>query len=134
MRKNIQVFCSVLLFVFLLTSVPAFALGGNKVLELRNSTGRAIWVTKSDFQQFNPDNVQWNSLAPGQWGIWNVVEGGWLHYGYASTNDPGRIEKIHSSNLPFHQDYRWFWRVIPQGSGLALDADYERAAGKDPMR
>ncbi|HPD97772.1 MAG TPA: hypothetical protein PLP89_05530 [Synergistales bacterium] len=125
MKRNSFALCAALFFC-LLVAMPVFALGGSRVLDLRNTTGRMVWVTKSDYQQFNPTQVQWSSLASGQIGIWNVLEGGWLHVGYASSSDQGKIERIFSFQLPYHPDSRWIWKIIPQGAGLGLEADWGR--------
>ncbi len=102
---------------------PAFGLGGERTLDLRNATTRMVWVTKSNHQNFDPDFVQWSYLDPGNIGMWTVREGGWLHFGYAKESDKGQIERIISFHLPYHPDIRWIWKVIP---GPALEADWER--------
>lgn len=107
----------------LLFCAPAFGLGGERTLDLRNATTRMVWVTKSDQQNFDPNFVQWSYLDPGKTGIWTVREGGWLHFGYAKESDKGQIERIISFQLPYHPDIRWIWKVIP---GPTLEADLER--------
>jgi len=120
-RRHFVIMAFVLAAVFV--CAPAFGLGGERTLDLRNATSRMVWVTKSDHQNFDPNFVQWSYLDPGKIGIWTVREGGWLHFGYASESDKGKIERIISFQLPYHPDIRWIWKVVP---GPTLEADWER--------
>lgn len=128
-----QVYVCLVLFCFLVgMSTVVFA--ADKVLELRNTTTRMIWVAKSNSYVANYANLQWYSQKAGVWSRWNVTEGGYLYYAYARLNDPGQRETVFYAQLPFHKHYRWFWKVASNGSKLYLTADYERAKGKNPWQ
>jgi hypothetical protein len=132
-RKTLRFLIAVVVFS-LLFSLGALASAANKVLELRNSTSRTIWVAKSASRESNLNNLYWTSLTSGKWGAWNVTEYGYLYFAYAKTSDPGQREKAQYVQLPTHKHYRWFWMVVTGGNPLKLVADYERAKGRSPWQ
>lgn len=118
----------------------------DRILELGNSTGQTIWVAKSHFKfglgDRDVSNLRWTSVAPGNWLVFGVSQGGYLYLSYGDQDkfwgltpdrhpDRPRYFRI---QLPRHGDYRWFWRVVQSGGELKLDADYERARGRDASR
>ncbi len=116
----------------------------DRMLELRNSTGQTVWVAKSFFKYGLGDrdvnNLTWTSIASGNWLAFGVSQGGYLYLSYGDqkkyggfTPDPSRPHYFRIE-LPRHKDYRWFWRVVQSGGELKLDADYERARGRDASK
>ncbi|MCW7753392.1 hypothetical protein OOT00_05255 [Desulfobotulus sp. H1] len=133
MKRKRLFFVMAFWFFLSVQTVSADYFSGDRILELRNMTGQRIDITKSRNQQFQQQQVQWHTLSPGQVSQSNVLQGSYLHIRRHLDDDAsGRYQ---SFRLGHHADFRWFWLVKGQKAGnFMLDADYERARGRDASR